>query len=50
VVVNGDQIFIGNSKKVVEAAKEGMWTPSIFAYTSADCHVVAFDFGCKNAQ
>ena len=24
VVVNGDQIFIGNSKKVVEAAKEGM--------------------------
>ena len=25
VVVNGDQIFIGNSKKVVEAAKEGMW-------------------------
>jgi len=24
VVVSGDQIFIGNSKKVVEAAKEGM--------------------------
>jgi arsenate reductase len=24
VVVSGDKIFIGNSKKVVEAAKEGM--------------------------